>query len=76
MEEGRLRRERLTIFFSRTVETRAPVARQSVAAEYFDTLAQKESLSLLARVSIRQPGQSGEPARFLKQELKSREKPV
>jgi len=47
MEEGRLRRERLTIFFSRTVETRAPVARQSVVAEYFETLAKKESLSLL-----------------------------
>ena len=47
MEDGRLRRERLTIFFSRTVETRAPVARQSVVAEYFETLAKKESLSLL-----------------------------
>jgi type IV secretion system protein TrbE len=47
MEEGRLRRERLTIFFTRTIETRAPVGRQSAVAEYFDTLAKKESLALL-----------------------------
>jgi type IV secretion system protein TrbE len=47
MEEGRLRRERLTIFFTRTIETKPPIARQPAVAEYFDTLAKKESLALL-----------------------------
>ncbi len=47
MEEGRLRRERLTIFVTRTIETRAPLATPAILTEYFDTLARKESLALL-----------------------------
>jgi hypothetical protein len=46
MEEGRLRRERLTLFFSRTIETKAPVTGYPVVAEYFDALSRKESLAL------------------------------
>jgi hypothetical protein len=47
MLEGRLRRERLTLFFSRIIETKAPIGRQSVIADYFDTLSKKENLALL-----------------------------
>ncbi len=47
MEEGRLRRERLTVFVTRTIETHAPLTTPRVLTEYFDTLARKESRALL-----------------------------
>jgi hypothetical protein len=46
MQEGRLRRERLTLFFTRIVDTRVPGLGQLAVAEYFDTLSRKESLGL------------------------------
>jgi type IV secretion system protein TrbE len=47
MEEGRLRRERLTLFLTRVIETRAPFGSARAVVEYFETLARKESLALL-----------------------------
>jgi hypothetical protein len=44
MEKGRLRRERLSIFFARIIKAKAPLAKQPALAEYFETLANKESL--------------------------------
>jgi hypothetical protein len=44
MQEGRLRRERLTLFFTRVIDTRVPVSSQLAIAEYFDTLSRKESV--------------------------------
>jgi hypothetical protein len=46
MEEGRLRRERLTLFFTRIIDTKVPIAGYPVVAEYFDVLSRKESLGL------------------------------
>ena len=46
MEEGRLRRERLTLFFTRIIDTKVPVAGHRAVAEYFDALSRKESLAL------------------------------
>ena len=46
MEEGRLRRERLTLFFTRIIDTKVPVAGHPAVAEYFDALSRKESLAL------------------------------
>jgi hypothetical protein len=46
MEEGRLRRERLTLFFTRVIDTKVPVAGHRAVAEYFDALSRKESLAL------------------------------
>ena len=46
MEEGRLRRERLTLFFTRIIDTKVPVAGHRAIAEYFDALSRKESMSL------------------------------
>ncbi len=46
MEEGRLRRERLTLFFTRLIDTKVPVAGYSAVAAYFDALSRKESLAL------------------------------
>jgi len=46
MEGGRLRRERLTLFFSRVIDTRVPVAGDKAVAEYFDSLSKKESLAM------------------------------
>jgi hypothetical protein len=46
MEAGRLRRERLTLFFSRILDTRVPVAGDRAVAEYFDSLSRKESLAM------------------------------
>ena len=46
MEEGRLRRERLTLFFTRIIDTKVPVAGYSAVAAYFDALSRKESLAL------------------------------
>jgi hypothetical protein len=46
MEEGRLRRERLTLFFTRIIDTKVPVAGHRAVAEYFDALSRKESMSL------------------------------
>jgi type IV secretion system protein TrbE len=46
MEEGRLRRERLTLFFTRIIDTKVPVAGNQAVAEYFDALSRKESLAL------------------------------
>ena len=46
MQEGRLRRETLNLFFTRVIDTRVPVAAGSAMAEYFDALSRKESLSL------------------------------
>ena len=46
MEEGRLRRERLTLFFTRIIDTKVPVAGHRAVAEYFDVLSRKESLAL------------------------------
>ena len=46
MEEGRLRRERLTLFFTRIIDTRVPVAGYPAVAEYFDAFSRKESLAL------------------------------
>ncbi|MEY2614708.1 MAG: type secretion system protein TrbE, partial [Verrucomicrobiota bacterium] len=46
MEEGRLRRERLTLFFTRIIDTKVPVAGYPAVAAYFDTLSRKESLAL------------------------------
>jgi type IV secretion system protein TrbE len=46
MHEGRLRRERLTLFFSRIVDTKVPAFGQAAVARYFDTLSRKESLGI------------------------------
>ena len=46
MEEGRLRRERLTLFFTRIIDTKVPVAAHRAVAEYFDALSRKESMAL------------------------------
>jgi hypothetical protein len=46
MEEGRLRRERLTLFFTRIIDTKVPVAGHRAVAEYFNALSRKESLAL------------------------------
>src|SRR6202023_3089207 len=46
MEEGRLRRERLTLFFTRIIDTRVPLAGYPAVAEYFEALSRKESLAL------------------------------
>ena len=46
MEEGRLRRERLTLFFTRIIDTKVPVAGHRAVAEYFDALSRKESIAL------------------------------
>jgi hypothetical protein len=46
MQEGRLRRERLNLFFTRVIDTKVPVAGGSAMADYFDALSRKESLSL------------------------------
>jgi len=46
MEAGRLRRERLTLFFSRIIDTRVPVAGDRAVIEYFDSLSKKESLAM------------------------------
>ena len=46
MEEGRLRRERLTLFFTRIIDTMVPVAGYPAVAEYFDAFSRKESLAL------------------------------
>ena len=47
MIEGRLCRERLTLFFTRVLDTKVPVADDRVVVEYFDSLSRKESLALL-----------------------------
>jgi hypothetical protein len=47
MKEGRLRRERLTLFFTRVLDTRVPFAGANAVSEYFDSLSRKESDSLL-----------------------------
>lgn len=47
MVEGRLCRERLTLFFARVLDTKVPVADDRVVSEYFDSLSRKESLALL-----------------------------
>jgi hypothetical protein len=47
MEEGRLRRERLTLFFTRVIDTKVPVAADHAVADYFDALSRKESLALM-----------------------------
>src|SRR5260221_1147835 len=46
MQEGRLRRERLTLFFTRVIDTKVPAFGQLAIAEYFDTLSRKETLGL------------------------------
>ncbi|MBV9674320.1 MAG: hypothetical protein JO076_16040, partial [Verrucomicrobia bacterium] len=46
MAEGRLRRERLTLFFTRVIDTNVPVAVHTAVAEYYDSLSKKESLGL------------------------------
>jgi hypothetical protein len=46
MEEGRLRRERLNLFFTRIIDTKVLVAGSSVIAEYFNALSRKESQAL------------------------------
>jgi type IV secretion system protein TrbE len=46
MHEGRLRRERLNLFFTRIIDTKVGLAGRSTSAEYFDTLSRKEALSL------------------------------
>jgi type IV secretion system protein TrbE len=46
MEEGRLRRERLTLFFTRIIDTKVPVAGYPAVAEYFNALSRKESQAL------------------------------
>jgi type IV secretion system protein TrbE len=46
MEEGRLRRERLTLFFTRIIDTKVPVAGDRAVAEYYDTLSRKEGIAL------------------------------
>ena len=46
MEEGRLRRERLTLFFTRIIDTKVPVAGHRAVAQYFDALSRKESLAI------------------------------
>jgi type IV secretion system protein TrbE len=46
MEEGRLRRERLTLFFTRVIDTKVPVAGDKAVAEYFEALSRKESQAL------------------------------
>ena len=46
MDEGRLRRERLTLFFTRIIDTKIPVAGHRAVVEYFDALSRKESLAL------------------------------
>ncbi|MBV9129461.1 MAG: hypothetical protein JO298_03620 [Verrucomicrobia bacterium] len=46
MVEGRLRRERLTLFFTRIIDTKVPVAGDAAVVEYFDALSRKESLAL------------------------------
>jgi type IV secretion system protein TrbE len=47
MEEGRLRRERLTLYFTRILDTKVPVAGERATSEYFDSLSRKESHALL-----------------------------
>ena len=46
MEAGRLRRERLALFFSRIIDTRVPLAGDRAVAEYFDSLSKKESQAM------------------------------
>jgi hypothetical protein len=46
MEAGRLRRERLTLFFSRVIDTKVPVAGDRAVTDYFDSLSRKESLAM------------------------------
>jgi hypothetical protein len=46
MEEGRLRRERLNLFFTRIIDTKVPLAGYTAVAEYFEALSRKESLAL------------------------------
>ncbi len=46
MEEGRLRRERLTLFLCRVLETQAPLTGRRAVVEYFDTLSRREALAL------------------------------
>src|SRR5215468_11620716 len=46
MEAGRLRRERLTLFFSRVIDTKVPIAGDRAVAEYFNSLSKKESLAI------------------------------
>ena len=47
MAEGRLRRERLTLFFTRVIDTKVPLAADHAVADYFDALSRKESLALM-----------------------------
>jgi hypothetical protein len=47
MAEGRLRRERLTLYFTRVLDTKVPVAGNRAVSEYFDSLSRKESQALL-----------------------------
>jgi hypothetical protein len=46
MQEGRLRRERLNLFFTRIIDTKVPLVGGSAIADYFDALSSKEALSL------------------------------
>ena len=46
MEEGRLRRERLALFFARVIETKVPVTGEGAGAQYFEALSRKESRAL------------------------------
>ena len=46
MQEGRLRRERLNLFFTRIIDTKVPIIGGSAVANYFDALSRKEALSL------------------------------
>jgi hypothetical protein len=46
MQEGRLRRERLHLFFTRIIDTKVPMTRGPAVADYFDALSRKEALSL------------------------------
>src|SRR6202162_2912549 len=43
MEEGRLRRERLALFFTRIIDTKVPIAGYPAVANYFEALSRKES---------------------------------
>jgi hypothetical protein len=57
MQEGRLRRERLTLFFTRIIDTKVPVAGHRAVAEYFNALSRKESLAL-CEFGMGAPGQA------------------
>jgi hypothetical protein len=46
MEEGRLRRERLTLFFARVIDTRPAGSSARAVAEYFEAVSRKESAAL------------------------------